>query len=152
MNSFCQSTTRVWEVASVLINRKPHTLESKKITEARNPKWSSKFVRGHGVLHSMLRNLMSLFIKIISLYSPIYFLLFCTQHHQRTWRLRWERGMVTRSYSIMPQSIIPPFRWLRALLTHWIYCSLARSHRFVYCGTVYPEVSVPGKRVTDTIK
>ena len=43
----------------------------KKITEACNPKQSSKFVRGYGVLHSMLRNLMSLFIKIISLYNPI---------------------------------------------------------------------------------
>ena len=40
--------------------RKPHILQSKKITEARNPKRSSKFVRGYGVLHSMLRNLMSL--------------------------------------------------------------------------------------------
>ena len=38
-------------------------LESKKITEARNRKGSSQFVRGHGVLHSMLRNFMSLFIK-----------------------------------------------------------------------------------------
>ena len=53
------------------MNRKPHILESKKITEAHNPKRSSKFVRGHGVLHSMIRNLMSLFIKIIFLYNPI---------------------------------------------------------------------------------
>ena len=53
------------------MNRKPHILESKKITETCNPKRSSKFMRGHGVLHSILRNLMSMFIKIISLYKPI---------------------------------------------------------------------------------
>ena len=71
----------------------------KKITEACNPKWSSKFVRGYGVLHSMLRNLMSLFIKKnISLYNHIKFLPFCTPHHYRTWWLRWELGIVTRSY------------------------------------------------------
>ena len=29
------------ELASVQMNRKPHILESRKITEARNPKWSS---------------------------------------------------------------------------------------------------------------
>ena len=46
------------------MNRKTHILDSKKITEAHNPKRSSKFVRGYGVLHSMLRNLMSLCIKI----------------------------------------------------------------------------------------
>ena len=55
------------------MNRKPHILESNKITEAHNPKRSSKFVRGYGVLHSMSRNLMSLFIKIISLYNTIHF-------------------------------------------------------------------------------
>ena len=55
------------------MNRKPHILESKKITEACNTKRSSKFVRGYGVLHCVLRNLMSLFIKIISLYNPIHF-------------------------------------------------------------------------------
>ena len=62
-DSDCQMselTTRVWELASVQMNRKPHKLESKKITEARNPKRSSKFVRGYGVLHYMLRNLMSI--------------------------------------------------------------------------------------------
>ena len=32
------------------------------------------FVREYRVLHSMLRNLMSLFIKSISLYNPIKFL------------------------------------------------------------------------------
>ena len=72
-NQLCQLTTRVWEPARVQMNRKPHTLVSKKITEAHNPKQSSKFMRGCGVLHSMLRNLMSLFIKIISLYNPINF-------------------------------------------------------------------------------
>ena len=53
------------------MTRKPHILESKKITDAHNPRRSSKFVREYGVLHSMLRNLMSLFIKIIFLYNPI---------------------------------------------------------------------------------
>ena len=43
-------------------------------TGARNPKRSSKFVRGYGVIHSMTRNLMSLFKKIISLYSPPHFM------------------------------------------------------------------------------
>ena len=46
----------------------------KQITEACNPKCSSRFVREYGVLHSMLRNLMSLFIKVFSLYNPIKFL------------------------------------------------------------------------------
>ena len=67
-------TTRVSELASVQMNGKQEILESKTITEARNPKRSSKFVRGYGVLHSMLRNLMSLFIKVISLYNSIIFL------------------------------------------------------------------------------
>ena len=49
---------------------------SKKITEARNPKRSSKFVRRYGVPHSMLRYLMSLFIKIISLSNPFLAILY----------------------------------------------------------------------------
>ena len=55
--------------------RKPHILGSKIITEAYNPKsqWSSQFPRECCVLHSMLRNLVSLFIKVFSLYNPISF-------------------------------------------------------------------------------
>ena len=53
------------------MNRKPHILKSKKITEARNPKRSSKCVRGYGVLLSMPRNSMSLFIKKIFLYITL---------------------------------------------------------------------------------
>ena len=58
MNYFRKLTSRVWELACVQMNSTPHVLEYKKITEARNPKRSSKFVRGYGVLHSMLNNLM----------------------------------------------------------------------------------------------
>ena len=43
-------------------------------TEARNPKWSSKFVSKYCVLHSMRRNFMSLFIQVFSLHNPIKFL------------------------------------------------------------------------------
>ena len=57
------------------MNRKPHILEAKKITEPCNPKRSSKFVRGYGVLHSMLRKLISLLISYISLHNHINF--FC---------------------------------------------------------------------------
>ena len=64
-NWFYQLTTTIWDLASVQMNRKSHILEFKKITEARNPKRSSKLVRGYGVLHSMLRNFMSLSIKIV---------------------------------------------------------------------------------------
>ena len=56
---------------SVQRNRIPHILESKKITEAHNANRSLKFVSGYGVLHSVLRNLMSLFIRIISLFNPV---------------------------------------------------------------------------------
>ena len=62
-----------YEQLVVQMNRKTHILKAKKITEARNPKRSSKFVRGYGVLRSMSRNLMSLFKKIVSLYNIIYF-------------------------------------------------------------------------------
>ena len=41
---------------------------------------------------------MSLFIKIFSLYNYVKFWLFCTPPHKRTWWLRWELGIVTRSY------------------------------------------------------
>ena len=41
------------------------------MTEACNTKWSSKFVREYRVLHSILRNLMLLFMKSISLCNPI---------------------------------------------------------------------------------
>ena len=51
-----QLTTRIWDLASVQMNRESHILEFMKITEARNLKRSSKLVRGYGVLHSMLRN------------------------------------------------------------------------------------------------
>ena len=51
-----------------------HTYYGLKITQACNQKWSSKFVREYCVLHSTLKNLMSLFIKIFSLYNPIRFL------------------------------------------------------------------------------
>ena len=53
------------------MSRKPHILESKNIAETRNPKRSSRFERGYGVLHSMLMNLMSLLKKNISLHNPI---------------------------------------------------------------------------------
>ena len=69
-NQLCQLTSLVWEPTSVQINRTPHILESKKITKARNPKQSSKFVTGFGILHFMFRNFMS-FINIISIYNPI---------------------------------------------------------------------------------
>ena len=55
------------------MNRKPHILESKKITEARNPKRYSKYVRVYGLLHSMLRNLMSLLLEWWVL-NALYFL------------------------------------------------------------------------------
>ena len=41
---------------------------------------------------------MSLFIKIFCLYNHVKFWLFCTPPHYRTWWLRWELGIVTRSY------------------------------------------------------
>ena len=36
--------------------------------------------------------------KIFTLYNTIKFWLFCTPTQQRTWWLRWELGIVTRSY------------------------------------------------------
>ena len=56
------------DYTNLLKNRKPHILQSKKTTtEACNTKQSSQFAREYCILHSMLRNLMSLLIKIISL-------------------------------------------------------------------------------------
>ena len=75
-----------------------HTyLSLKKITEARNLKLSSKCMRGYDVLHSMLRNLMSLLIKI---FPYITLLFFATLHPTSLANLmvRWELGIVTRSY------------------------------------------------------
>ena len=81
------------------MNRKPHILESKKITEVRNPKRSSKFVRGYGVLHSMSRNLMSLFIKIISLHNPIHFFAILYPTSLANLVVEVRTRLVTRSYS-----------------------------------------------------
>ena len=53
----------------------------------------------------MARNLMSLFIWIISLYNTIHFLPFCTPHHQRTWWFRWELCIITRSYWQLTTSV-----------------------------------------------
>ena len=59
-----------------------HTYWGLKNNWVLQPKWSSKFVREYHVLHSMLRNLMSLFIKICSLYNHIKFWpLFCTPNY-----------------------------------------------------------------------
>ena len=60
--------------------------------------WLVKFVRRYGVLHSMLRNLMSLFIKIFPHIILLIFLPFYSPHHQQPWWLRWELGIVNRSY------------------------------------------------------
>ena len=46
----------------------------------------------------MLRNLMSLFIKNISLCNSIIIFPFCIPHHWRTLCLRWELGIVNRAY------------------------------------------------------
>ena len=53
------------------MNRKPHILEFKEITEARNPKRSSKFVRGYGVLIFYVKEFEVIVHKIISLHNPI---------------------------------------------------------------------------------
>ena len=57
-------SNQVWRVNDSLYYRE---LWSKSITEACNPKWSSKFVRDYRVLCSMLSDLTSLFIKSIFL-------------------------------------------------------------------------------------
>ena len=65
--------------------QKPHIFGSKKITEAYNPKWSAKFVRGYRVLHAMLRDLMSLFIELFPCITLFNFWLFCITNEPGGW-------------------------------------------------------------------
>ena len=61
-------------------------------------KRSAKFIREYRVSHSLIGNEMSLSIKGISLYITLFIFGHFVPHHQRTWWLRWELGIVTRSY------------------------------------------------------
>ena len=59
-----------------------------------------KMCEGIPCSSSMLRNLILLFIKNISLYNPIKFLAMLFPNHWRAWWLRRELGIVTRSYRL----------------------------------------------------
>ena len=83
----------------------------KKITEARNRKSPSKFVREYGVLHFMLRNLMSLFIKNNSLYNPITFL--ATLYPTSLANLVVEVGIRHSHQTLLITTTSPRDRWVK---------------------------------------
>ena len=66
-NWFCQSTTRIWDHSTLQMYWKLHIFGSKKYLSHAIQKRSSKRVREYHVLHPLLRNSMSLFIKIVFL-------------------------------------------------------------------------------------
>ena len=90
----------------------------------------------------MLRNLMSLFIEIISLYNPINF--YVILYPTSLARLRWELGIVTRSYSsdlsVCDQYVIPHLGVIPKILYHDVQCPmnslLSILAPFHNCGTI----------------
>ena len=100
-NQFYQLTTRVSYQRGI---RRPfkctgnHTYWGLKITEACNPKMVFKICEGIPCSSFSVKELdVIVHEKIFSLYNYVKFWPFCTPHHQRTWWLRWELGIVTRS-------------------------------------------------------
>ena len=80
-------------------------------------------------LHSMLRDLMTLFMKK---YFPCTTLLnfwpFCTPNHKLNWWLKWELGIVTRSY----------WRWLKKM----VWERLSQLRMYVHFPLIQANVSV----------
>ena len=95
------SATRIWDLASVQMNRKTHILKYKKNNWGMQSKMVFKICEGIWCSSFYVKEFdVIVHKKNISLYmyNHIKFLPFCTPHHYRTWWLRWELGKVTRSY------------------------------------------------------
>ena len=72
------------------------------VPETTHMTWKFKVVfkicEKYRAINSMWRNLTSLFIKVIPYITLLNVWPFCTPNHLRTWWLRWELRIVTRSY------------------------------------------------------
>ena len=153
-----------------------HTYWSLNKNEARHLKRCSKFVRGYSVLHSMLRNLMSSFINIISLYNPFNF--FAILYPTSLANLVVEVGTrhshqflvadCSRPISQIPQCIRKKYPTMHRFITKMctnahisvtIWCIVGIG--LVHCGIcamglmgsrLYTSVQCPQKKLTNTTR